>query len=612
MFRRLRQLAVVALFVARVYAQTTNGLVTGVVSDPTGAVVLGAEIGVTNEDTGLQRTTTTNESGIYVVPQLAPGTYTISAKAHGFAIQKRENVRLDVNQSVTLDFKLSTAAISQTIEVHVAPPLLNTTSATLSSVIGHQETVDLPLNGRQFTQLSLLTPGVAPVEQSQQISDTVRIGGGGISPSVNGQRGEQNNFTMDGTLNNAIFTNVWAISPPPDAMEEFAVQSHITDAQFAISSGSNINVVTRSGTNKFHGDLWEFFRNSVLDSKTFPDTTKLPFRQNQYGLYFGGPLQIPHLVHGRDNTWFSFYWEGYRYSLTQSAITQSIPADMRTGNFSGISQAIYDPTTTPGNRSAFSGNIIPTNRLNPASLAILAQLYPLPNLNVPDTNPNNLVYPGLNTTKSDNFGFRLDHKFTDSDTLFVRLNRSNARTTSPDGLPTLTHYVSNYTEQAALGYTHVFDPKTILNFHYGFTYNNDANNDQPVGLALDNAINFTQASPPRAGLALGPFTSISNGYQGLNQFAIPLGPQEGSDYHADLSKVVSNHTIGVGGMYYHIMSYDDGWGATLGFTQNATSADGTAGGSTGFGPASFLLGVPDNYAPTSRRKDPRQRQAILR
>lgn len=597
MFGKMRLFAVVVFFVAQVHAQTTNGLVTGTVTDPSGAVVFGAAINLTNEDTGLQRTTTANESGTYVVPQLPPGTYTVSAKAEGFAIQSRRDVRLDVNQSVTLDFKLTTASVSQMIQVNTAPPLLNTTSATLSSVIGQQETVGLPLNGRQFTQLALLTPGVAPVQQSQQTSDTVALGAGGISPSVNGQRGEQNNFTMDGVLNNAIFTNVWALSPPPDAIQEFAVQSHITDAQFAISSGANINVVTRAGTNKFHGALWEFFRNDVLDAKTFPDTTKLPYRQNQYGLYFGGPVVLPHLINGKDHTWFSFYWEGYRYSLTQDAITQSIPGDMRAGNFSNIPQTIYDPATTPGNRTAFPSNMIPTNRLNPASLQILQQLYPLPNLNVPDTNPNNLLFAGVTTKTSDNFGFRLDHKFSDSDTVFLRLNRSNARDTTPDGLPTLSHYLSNYSQEAAVGYTHIFGPKTVLNFHYGYTYNNDVSTDQPVGLALDNAINFTQASPPRAGLALGPFTSISNGYQGLNQFAIPLGPQEGSDYHIDLSKVVSNHTVSVGGMYYHIMSYDDGWGATLGFTQNGTSVDGSAGGSTGFGPASFLLGVPDNYAP---------------
>jgi Carboxypeptidase regulatory-like domain/TonB dependent receptor len=599
MLKRLCLFSAVILLLVSAHAQTTSGTVTGVVTDSSGAVIPGASISVTDQDTSVQRDTKSNESGVYIFPQLPPGTYSVSAKAQGFAFQSRTNVRLDVNQSVTLDFKMSAGSVSQTVSVTTAAPMLNTTSATLSSVIGHEETVDLPLNGRQFTELTLLTPGVAPVEQSQQTSDTVRIGAGGISPSVNGQRGEQNNFTMDGVLNNAIFTNVWAISPPPDALQEFAVQSHITDAQFAITSGSNINVVTRAGTNKFHGDLWEFFRNDVLDAQTFPDTTKLPYRQNQYGLYLGGPVVIPHLLNGRDNTWISGYWEGYRYSLTQDAITESIPEDMRNGDFSGIPETIYDPTTTPGNRTAFQGNKIPSDDLNGASQVILKALYPLPNLTVADTNPNNLLYPALNTTKSDNFGIRLDHKITDSDTMFLRLNRSNARTTTPDGLPTITHYVSNYSQEAALGYAHIFGPSAILNFDYGYTYNNDANNDQPIGETIDNAINFTQASPPRAGLALGPFLSIADGYQGLNQFAIPLGPQEGSDFHVDLSKVVSNHTIGVGAMYYHIMSFDDGWGSTVGFTDNGTSRDGlaTKGSDGGFGPASFVLGVVDNYGP---------------
>src|ERR1700685_3378002 len=295
---------ILALFLAQALGQTTNGLVYGAGTEPTGAVVAGAEIDVSNQETGSHRTTTSGGAGIYVVPQLPPGIYTVSAKAQGFAIQQRENIRLEVNQSVTLDFKMSTASVSQTVEVNVAPPLLNTTSATLTNVIGHQETVDLPLNGRQFTQLALLAPGVSPVQQSQQTSDTVALGAGGISPSVNGQRGEQNNFTMDGVLNNSLFTNIWAVGPPPDALQEFSVQSHITDAQFGISSGANINIATRSGTNAFHGSAWEFLRNTDLDSRTYPAPVNLPYHQNQYGVFLGGPVLLPHW-NGKDNTWFA-------------------------------------------------------------------------------------------------------------------------------------------------------------------------------------------------------------------------------------------------------------------------------------------------------------------
>jgi hypothetical protein len=179
------------------------------------------------------------------------------------------------------------------------------------------------------------------------------------------------------------------------------------------------------------------------------------------------------------------------------------------------------------------------------------------------------------------------------------LNRSDQHRISniTDGLPTLHNGLTNYSQQAALGYTHIFDPNTLLNFRFGYTYTNDLNSDEPAGPAFNNATNFTQAVPPHAGISLGPFVELSNGYTGVSQFAIPLGPQEGSDYHLDLSKVVSNHTLGVGGMYYHIMSYDDGWLSQVGFTQNGTSQNGQSGGATGFGPASFMLGVPDSYSP---------------
>src|SRR5882762_2493882 len=231
-------------------AQTTNGLITGVISDSTGAILPDAQISVTNVGTGLTRTTTSNASGDYILPQLPPGVYKLNVSKDGFASVSHDNIQLQVNQSITLGFQLGAGATSQTIDVSGTAPQLNTTSATLSNVVSHEETVGLPLNGREFTQLTLLTPGAAPVQNGQQGSFTVSLGAGGISPSVNGQRGEQNNFTMDGVFNNATYTNTWVIAPPPDAIQEFNVQSHITDAQFSVSSGANINLVTRSGTNQ--------------------------------------------------------------------------------------------------------------------------------------------------------------------------------------------------------------------------------------------------------------------------------------------------------------------------------------------------------------------------
>ena len=547
--------------------------------------------------------------------QLSPGRYDVVVQKPGFAKENRSDVELLVNQSVTLDFKLSVASASQTVEVTGVAPELNTTNATLADVVQHQQIVDLPLNGRNFTQLTLLTPGAAPQESNQQATLTVKLGAGAISPSVNGQRGQQNNFTMDGVLNNNIYTNTWAISPPPDALQEFNVQSHITDAQFSISSGANINIVTRSGTNGFHGSLWEFFRNDVLDARNFFDPTKPPYRQNQYGVNFGGPVILPGF-NGRDNTWFEAYWEGFRSAQSLSYFANVPTQAMRNGDFSGIlgsqvgtdslgrpifQNEIFDPNTSrsdptnPANivRDPFPGNIIPTNRINPTTVLVLQKYYPLPNLNVgPGVLPN-YQFAGSNNTQNDQTGIRIDHRFGNNDTLFGRYDRWNATLRRPESLPTYQQSLVNYAQTVALGYTHLFTPTVILNVHYGYTNTNFGQFDDAAGQAFLTATNFAQLAPTKNGIPLGPQVGISNGYTGTSQFAIPLGPQYNHDGHADLSIVRGKHTIGAGAMIYHIHSFDDGWGMSVSFTQNATSQGGLVNGS-GSGAASFMLGLPDS------------------
>jgi len=592
-------------------AQTTNGSITGTVTDASGAAVGGVQVQVSSKQTGLQRSGTTINNGTYKIPQLPPDTYDITVQKAGFAKENRSGVQLLVNQNATIDFKLSVASISETVQVTGAPPPLNTTSATLGDVIQHQQIVDLPLNGRSFTQLTLLTPGSAPQEAGQQNAFTVKQGAGSISPSVNGQRGQQNNFTMDGVLNNAIYTNTWVISPPPDALQEFNVQSHITDGQFSISSGANINIVTRSGTNQLHGALWEFFRNDVLDARNFFDKTKPPYRQNQYGVTVGGPII-------KNKTFFQVYWEGFRSVQSLSYLASVPTAEMRAGDFSAIlgpqigtdslgrpilKNQIFDPSTSrpdPANpsgilRDPFPGNRIPANLLNPASLLMLQKYYPLPNLNVgPGVLPN-LLFTGTNNTASDQTGIRIDHSFGDNDTLFGRYNRTNANLLRPESLPSYQQTLLNYGQTLALGYTHLFGPNLVLNVHYGYTNTNYGQFDGAAGQAFLTATNFAEHAPAKNGIALGPQTGISNGFNGVGQFAIPLGPQYNHDGHADLSIVRGTHTIGVGAMIYHIHSFDDGWGAAVNFTQNATSQGGLSN-SSGNGAASFMLGLPDNLS----------------
>src|SRR5882724_12054332 len=369
--------------VTGVRAQTVTGSIVGRIVDPSGAALVGVRVEVTNRGTQLRRTAVSSENGTYTVIQLPPGVYDVAVTENGFAKETHRDIQLLVNQNLTVDFSLSLATTSEKIEVTGAPPALEVQSATLGQVIQHDQIVDLPLNGRSFTQLVLLTPGAAPAQSGQQGSFTIREGAGGISPSVNGQRGQQNNFTMDGVLNNATYTDTWAISPPPDALQEFNVQSHITDAQFSISSGANINLVTRSGTNSFHGAAYEFIRNNVLDATTYPATSTTPYKQNQYGVYFGGPIF-------KNHAFVSAYWEGFRSEQSQSYLSATLTDAMKSGDFSSVlgttpigtdslgrpefANEIYDPYSSrpdpnnPGKviRNPYPNNTIPKAQINGA------------------------------------------------------------------------------------------------------------------------------------------------------------------------------------------------------------------------------------------------------
>ncbi len=599
--RRLgRLLLPVAALACICLGQTTTGSFNGTVTDPSDAAIGGVQVQITNKETGFQRSSITGGNGTYNIPLVPPGTYDISVQKSGFATTTRNGIQLLVNQSATLDFKVSVSSLSQTVEVTGAPSAVNSTDATIGQVVGHQQIVDLPLNGRSFTQLTLLTPGAVPQQTGQQYGFTIQQGGGSISPSVNGQRGQQNNFTMDGVLNNQLFSNTWAISPPPDALEEFNVQSHITDSQFSISSGANINIVSRSGTNEFHGSLWEFLRNSALDARSFVDIQRPPYKQNQYGVNFGGPVVLPHF-NGRNNTFFDVYWEGFR-SIQSLSYLENVPtAAMRAGDFSGISTPIYNPYTSVSNpdgsvtRSQFPGNKIPAALFNPSSLLVLQKYYPLPNLNVAQGVLPNYEFQGNTNTASDQTGIRIDHRFGDNDTIFGRYNRSNINEIRPESLPTYAQSVINYAQNVAIGYTHLFGPRVILSLHYGYTNTNFGVFADPAGQSFLTATNFNQIAPAKNGIALGPQIGISNGFNGVSQYAVPIGPEENNDGHVDLSVVRGKHTIGVGAMIYHVHSFADGWGMETDFNQNSTSSNGQING-TGYGPASFLLGLPTNVS----------------
>jgi hypothetical protein len=505
--------------------------------------------------------------------------------------------------------------------------------------------VDLPLNGRQFTQLVLLAPGAAPKETGQQAGFTIPIGGGGLSPSVNGNRGQQNNFTLDGVLNNAIFTNVWAISPPPDAIQEFAVQSQMTDAQFSISSGANVNVVTKSGTNQFHGAVWEFLRNDSLDAANFFDNyfnnKKPAFRQNQFGFQAGGPLVIPHLYDGRaKRTYVSGYYEGFRSSQGFTETNNVPSAAELNGDFSDLLAAnsqypnagqpsgivdnlgrpilngqIYNPystrqltagqvdpvtglvaKTTGLVRDPFPGNVI-NLPLNQEALTYIKAFYPLPNLNVAPNIFPNFAISSDQVIKNNQFGVRFDHTFANNDSLYGNFYYTQPNEIFPTSLLTGAQVLSNKARVIAVGYTHLFSPTLLASFHYGYIYTNYGSVNTPGGEQLLNDTGQAALEPVRDGIPVVPQIGLAPRLGGTGQFAIPLGPIRSHQVSADVQKIRGSHTFSAGAMLFHIHSFDDGWGQATGFDQfpsSATYGVGLNASSTGDGLASILRNLPSN------------------
>ena len=608
--------------------EAVTGTFRGVITDSSGAIVPNASVRAEQIGTGLVREVQTNELGSYVIPALPPGEYKLVASAPSFGTIERPSVQLMVAQDQTVDFKLSVGLTTQTVQVTSELTALTTTPAAIGTVITQQQVADLPLNGRQFTQLILLTPGASPHPGGQQSTFTVSEGAGGISPAVNGQRGTQNNYTLDGIPNNSLFFDSWAISPPPDAIAEFKVQSQIVDGQLNMSSGANVNLVVKSGTDELHGNVWEFVRNEVLNARNaFDTTTKPPYTQNQYGLTIGGPVMLPHYDGREKHTYFFGYWEGFRSS---QGVTQqvSVPtAAARSGNFSGflgpqigtddlgrpvLQGEIFNPYTarnvTAGARDPVTGlvavasglvtdpfpnNTIPQSMIMPQSTFMINHFYPLPNL---PGETNNLKLANQQTVNNDQFGVKVDQVFKNNDTLNGAFYRSKPSQLTPTGLPADPSQNSNLTDSVGIGYTHVFDPTLLLTARYGYTYSNwQSTFGTPGTAATATSCGVGQFFPERNGIPLCFWNVPSPQYTDAQQFSIPLGPQKTNSVTVDVAKTKGNHEIGVGLLYFHLHSFDDGWGMQANWSPVQTMEPGFFN-TTGNAGASWLLGLNDSTA----------------
>src|ERR1700675_4520818 len=346
-------------------AQATATL-NGVVRDPSGAVIPQATVTLHNIDTSTERESLTNDSGLYVFVSVPPGEYALKVTKDGFTTATQAGLHVLVNQASTQDFTLRVGSTQQSVTVEASAVNLETGNATLGSVIESKQVTDLPLNGRNFTQLLALTPGVSPVSVAQNSGGAQAAPiGSFVFPAVSGQSNRSNYFLLDGIDDTDQVFTTYAVAPILDDIQEFKVQSHSDEAQFGGVLGGIINVVSKSGTNSFHGTAWEFLRNTVMDAKNplkgaAGGVSKLV--QNQFGANFGGPVILPH-YNGRNKTFFFGSYEGFRRAQPSSNCNLLTPggtcgafynvptAAELNGDFSSLLQGpnpiqLYNPFTT--------------------------------------------------------------------------------------------------------------------------------------------------------------------------------------------------------------------------------------------------------------------------
>src|SRR5215470_6025446 len=482
-------------------AQTATGSVNGNVSDPSGAVVPGAAIKLTNEATQLETLGKTNETGNYVFVGVQPGTYTLKVEMAGFKSLEARGLKVDVSQTVTQNFTFEVGGVTETVEVEFDAPLVNSTTAELGTVIEERVVADLPLNGRNFTQLLTLTPGATPVSTSQNrtigcCEGNVGLPGSGFSDaSFHGQQNRSKLYFFDGIINTNIRGPTYIVIPNIDLIQEFKVVGHDAKAEFGGATGGVVDMVSKSGTGSFHGSAFEYVRNDAFDARNsvtdFDPVSRaakrFPFRQNQFGATLSGPII-------KNRTFFSGGYDAWRYSKPPQTLTYVPTAAELAGDFSQTlvsNHDIYNPYSTvgsnAGSRTHFqcdaSGNPIvpdpitklqaagtacnkiPTALIDPAMQMFLQKYSPVPNLT---------GIPGFDyqqnrpeTNNSNSYQVRVDHRFRDSDNVFFRYTEQRVLAFTPIGD---TGFTSGGSQGRNYGGTwiHTFRANLILDVRAGY------------------------------------------------------------------------------------------------------------------------------------------------
>ncbi len=491
--------AVLLLLPAVASAQSVRGALTGVVTDESRKPLAGVAVRATAAETGRVRVTATDTQGGFVIASLPPGGYRVEAERDGYRRQARE-FTLALNQEVWIEIPLLAGQRTETVEVRAVAGMLRTESSALGGIVENRQVTGLPLDGRNFYELTLLLPGVTPPAPGS--AGSVR---GDFSVHVNGGREDANQFVLDGVFNGDPKLNGIAVTPPVDAVREFEVAASAYDASFGRNAGGQVSVALKSGTNALHGSAWEFFRSRALDGRNYfaPAAEKSPQDQrNQFGASVGGPL-------ARNRTFFFGDYEGRRVREGITRVT-NVPTELeRVGDFSGSVLPAIDPYS----QRPFPGSAIPKAYLSPAGLAIAA-LYPKPNRSTPG---QNYVSSPAARDREEHFDARLDHALGSSDELGLRYSFADRALYEPFSGPDFTAVpgfgtnVPRRAQNATASETHVFSPRLLNELRLGFNRVSAGSFQQNMGIDLNGQVGLPRlsANPRDTGLSLVRVTGFS-------------------------------------------------------------------------------------------------------
>src|SRR5437016_3724225 len=615
-------------------AQTATGEVNGTVTDPNGAAVPGAMVKLINQATKGETEATTNQSGYFTFVNLRPASYTLMVETKGFKKSLTNAFDLGVSETVTQNVSLAVGEMSEVVEVAAGSELVQSSSSELGSVINERAVEDLPLNGRNFTQLLTLTPGVTPVSTSQNrsiggVEGNVGIPNSGFAdPSFHGQENRSKLYFFDGIINSNIRGPTYIVIPNIDLIQEFKVVGHDSKTEFGGATGGVVNMVSSSGTNSFHGSGFEYVRNNFFDARdSFADKNSsgpAPFRQNQFGATITGPII-------RQKTFFSAGYDGWRFSQPSQYFSYTPTATELTGDFtqstsSAVQHNLFNPYSTRLVSGKFvrdqfrcdaGGNPLPINASNQQDQTTGAPCNKLPQgliftpmqkffqtysatPNLAGDLTNNFIQNRSTTNNSNSLQIRVDHRLRGSDTVFFRYTEQRVSVLTPIGEVAYTGGGSQGRNYGG-GWTHTFGQSVVLDVRAGYAGRPGVDaaqqNQHPAGLNPMTAAGFGDISKYNGMLVRLATTEWTNG--GNNDFGIRgAAPRENPNWSItpNVSWLTGRHNIKNGFWFIDAKRIQQNTYQRYTFADDQTGNPPAASGTTGLSLASALIGLPTSFS----------------